>query len=188
MARKPASPPPPGLLLIDSFVSAEEEGQLLAELERMEFGEVRMHGVVARRKVLHFGWDYDYDGWKIFPADPFPAFLEPLVARAAEAADTPRELLAQMLVAKYPPGATIGWHRDAPMFGSPVIGISLGGACTMKFRKKTPEGFDVCPIALAPRSLYVLSGAARTVWQHSIPAVKELRYSITLRTLRGAES
>jgi hypothetical protein len=31
---------------------------------------------------------------------------------------------------------------------------------------------------------YVLSGPARWSWEHSILAAEELRYSITLRTLR----
>jgi alkylated DNA repair dioxygenase AlkB len=39
-------------------------------------------------------------------------------------------------------------------------------------------------VTLERRSAYILSGAARWNFQHSIPAVKELRYSITFRTWR----
>jgi DNA oxidative demethylase len=34
------------------------------------------------------------------------------------------------LVNEYPPGAPIGWHRDAPQYGI-VIGISLASTCRM---------------------------------------------------------
>jgi alkylated DNA repair dioxygenase AlkB len=143
-----------------------------------------MMGVAARRKVIHYGFDYDYDGWSIRPTDPIPDFLEPLVLRCAAAAGVERDALRQMLVARYPPGATIGWHRDAPMFGSPVIGVSLASPCTMRFRRRRGDGWERESIRLDPRSLYVLDGQARSAWQHSIPPTPALRYSITLRTLR----
>jgi alkylated DNA repair dioxygenase AlkB len=142
-----------------------------------------MHGVVARRTVIHFGFDYDYEGWSIRETDPPPPLLAALRDRAAEVAGVDAASLEQFLVARYPPGATIGWHRDAPMFGSPVIGVSLGAACRMRFRRKVGDGFETDVQVLEPRSLYILSGAARSVWQHHIPATKGLRYSITMRTV-----
>jgi alkylated DNA repair dioxygenase AlkB len=138
---------------------------------------------VARRTVIHFGFDYDYEGWSIHETDPPPPFLIDLRDRAAAVANIDPLSLEQFLIARYPPGATIGWHRDAPMFGSPVIGISLGAAARMRFRRKTEDGFETDVKLLAPRSLYILTGAARTVWQHHIPAARELRYSISMRTV-----
>jgi DNA oxidative demethylase len=155
----------------------------MAELQRLRFHEVRMHGVAARRTVIHFGFDYDYAGWSIHETDPPPPFLAELRDRAAAVANIDPRSLEQFLIARYPPGATIGWHRDAPMFGSPVIGISLGCAARMRFRRKTSDGFETDVQLLAPRSLSILSGAARSVWQHHIPAAKELRYSISMRTV-----
>lgn len=153
-------------------------------MEAYEFHEVRMRGQVARRTVIHFGWDYDYDGWKIHPTTPPSPRLRALADRCAEAAGVEPERLEQFLVARYPPGATIGWHRDAPMFGTPVAGVSLLGACVMKFRRETETGFEQYAQRLEPRSLYILGGEARSRWQHSIPPAKELRYSITMRVLR----
>jgi len=175
--------PPDGFRYTPEFVGADEERELLALVEVLPFHDVRMRGQVARRTVIHFGWDYDYDGWKIHPADPPPAPMRALADRAAGAAGVAPESLEQFLVARYPPGATIGWHRDAPMFGSPVIGVSLGSPCVMRFRRKAGDGFEIYPRLLEPRSLYILSGAARTQWQHSIPPAKALRYSISMRTL-----
>jgi alkylated DNA repair dioxygenase AlkB len=177
-----------GLLYLPDFLSADDERELLEEIETYPFHEVKMRGQVARRTVIHFGWDYDYEGWKIHPTTPPSPLLRALADRCAAAADVAPEALEQFLVARYPPGATIGWHRDAPMFGSPVIGVSLLSPCTMKFRRKTDETYEVVKQPLEPRSMYALSGAVRTQWQHSIPPTKALRYSISMRTLRRSRS
>lgn len=175
---------PPGFEYTADFLSPQNERELLDEIETYPFREVVMRGQAARRTVIHFGWDYDYEGWKIEPATPPSPRLRELADRCAAAAGIAPESLEQFLVARYPPGATIGWHRDAPMFGSPVIGISLGAPCTMKFRRKVADGFEQSKQLLESRSLYILGGEARTQWQHSIPPIKGLRYSISMRTLR----
>jgi len=172
---------PDGLQYTPDFLSEDEERALIAAVETLPFHEVRMHGVAARRTVIHFGYDYDYSGWSITPAAPPPDFLAPLLARAGAAAGV--DAWEQILVARYPPGATIGWHRDAPMFGSPVAGISLGAPCVMRFRRGEVRAWETYALPLAPRSLYVIGGEARRDWQHSIPALKFLRYSISLRVL-----
>jgi alkylated DNA repair protein (DNA oxidative demethylase) len=86
----------------------------------------------------------------------------------------------------YPPGSTIGWHRDAPMFGPEVVGVSLAAACRRRFQRGKGEGRRVAEVTLEPRSAYVLSGAARFAWQHSIPPTRALRYSITFRTVKAS--
>jgi alkylated DNA repair dioxygenase AlkB len=174
---------PPGFVYISDFVAVDEERELLREIETYPFHEVRMRGQVARRTVIHFGWDYDYEGWKIEPTTPPSPRLRALADRCAAAAGIEPQALQQFLVARYPQGATIGWHRDAPMFGSPVIGISLLSPCTMKLRRKLGETYEVEKQLLEPRSLYLIGGAARTQWQHCIPPIKALRYSISMRTL-----
>ena len=178
-----AAAPPPGLLYRPGFLTPNDERALVAEIETYPFHEVRMRGQAARRTVIHFGWDYDYEGWKVHPTTPPSPLLAGLRDRCAAAAEIAPESLEQFLVARYPPGATIGWHRDAPMFGTPVVGISLASECTMKFRRKTGDDYEVFKQLLAPRSLYIIGGAARRQWQHSIPPARELRYSITMRTL-----
>ena len=85
---------------------------------------------------------------------------------------------------EYQPGATIRWHRDAGAFGPTVIGVSLRSACRMRFRRRRDDGWETAEATLEPRSLYLLAGAARATWQHSIPPTRDLRYSITFRTLR----
>lgn len=173
---------PPSLTYRSSFLTPAEETALLQHIEHLQFQEVRMRGVVAKRTVIHYGFDYDYEGWKIHPTDPPPEWVRPVMERAAEAAGVDVATLEQLMIARYPPGATIGWHRDAPMFGSPVIGISLAAPCTMKFRR--PADGARYALLLEPRSLYILDGEARTQWQHSISPGANTRYSITMRTVR----
>jgi alkylated DNA repair dioxygenase AlkB len=94
------------------------------------------------------------------------------------------ELLEEVLVTDYPPQAGIGWHRDAPMFGPAVVGISLLGPARFRFQRRLAQERMIAESFLEPRSAYVLSGEARSSWQHSIPAGRQQRYSITFRTLR----
>lgn len=176
--------PPRGLRYVPEFVARSDEQALIAEIERLPFEPVRMYGVEARRQVVHFGVGYTFEGRGVVPAPSIPEFLTPLCARAAAQARFPAGARIEALVTRYPNGAGIGWHRDAPPFGPAVAGISLVAACAMRFRLQTPSGYDVYKQILAPRSLYVFSGSARFRWQHMIPPVDALRYSITFRTVR----
>ena len=175
---------PAGFIYRPDFITSKEEAALLAAIAALRFGDVRMHGVVARRRVVQFGWRYSFDARQLTAGESVPAFLEPLQARAAELIDRPRAELSEVLVTEYPPGATIGWHRDAPPFGV-IVGVSLRAACTFRFKRGERETLQRFTQALEPRSAYVIAGEARSAWQHSIPAVRELRYSITFRTLRS---
>jgi alkylated DNA repair dioxygenase AlkB len=175
---------PEGLVYLPDLLSAAEERDLLDEIERLEFHEIRMHGVVAKRTARHFGFDYDYERRAaIEEADPIPDWLLPVRAAAAELAGVEPDELVEALVQRYPEGAQIGWHRDAPMFGT-VVGVSLLSPCRMRFRRDEGGERRTFELELEPRSGYVLAGPARTAWQHHVPPAKALRYSITFRTLR----
>ena len=175
---------PEGLTYLEDFVTAGEERSLLAVLEALDFRAVVMRGQAARRTVRHFGLDYDYEAGELVPADPLPEALEWLRERCAALIEREPADLAQILVSRYPEGAGIGWHRDAPMFGSRIAGVSLLSPCRMRFQRTVKGERETEAVELAPRSAYVLSGKARWSWQHSIPAAKALRYSITFRTLK----
>ena len=184
---------PAGFLYRPDFISHEGESELAAVIEQLEFSKVEMRGVVARRRTVHYGWNYGYYTRRTEPGTPLPDFLLPLRARAAAWATIPEAEFVEALITEYPAGATIGWHRDAPMFGDVIAGVSLLAASRMKFRQYVSPG-DVQPgapprkttheIELAPRSAYLITGSARRDFEHSIPAVASLRYSITFRTLR----
>lgn len=180
------SEPPQGLRYVPDFLTAEEEARLLPLLDAVQTEEIRMRGQVARRTTAHFGWVYGYEAWSLTPGPALPAFLEPVRARAAALVGLPPEALEETLLSRYPPGASIGWHKDAPMFGPDVVGVSLGAHSRMRFRRPAQGGgWDTYVQELPPRSAYVLGGESRSVWQHTLSPLKSLRYSLSFRTLKA---
>ena len=165
------------------LLTAGEEAALLDVLESLRFDPIVIRGRAARRTARHYGLDYDYGSRTPRPGEPVPDWLLPLRARAAGLADVEPDELVEILVQRYPPDAAIGWHRDAPAFGT-VTGISLGSAARLRFQRGKGERRRVWELLAEPRSGYLLAGEARTSWEHAIPPTKELRYSITFRTLR----
>ena len=184
---------PEGFLYVEDVVADEEQTQLLEQINGLTFSEIRMHGVAAKRRTIHFGYSYDFQSFELTAASAIPDFLLPIRAKAAALTQLPPHDFREALITEYQPGAGIGWHRDAPHFGT-VAGISLLGACSMQFRPWV-GGRDNLPAErrrgahlvqqLAPRSAYVLTGPVREKWQHRIPSTKALRYSVTFRTIRG---
>ncbi len=174
---------PSGFILVPEFLTKEEETDLLGYLKDIDFRTLEMRGVTAKRRIKQYGWHYAFETYKLTPADPIPPELDGIRLRAAELAGIDQSEWAEVLVTEYSVGAGIGWHRDAPPFGI-VAGISLGGVCRMRFQTGAGEGRLTSALELPPRSIYLLTGEARTKWQHSIPGGREIRYSITLRTLR----
>jgi alkylated DNA repair protein (DNA oxidative demethylase) len=175
--------PPPGFLYRADLLTEAEEAELVRCVSAFDFAAVEMRGQFARRRTVHFGWVYGYESWRIEPGPPIPDVLFPLRARAAALAKVDPHAVAEVLVTGYPPGAGIGWHRDAPQFGT-VIGVSLLSACRMRFQRGAGTARRTGAVALEPRSAYVLDGEARWQWQHSLPPVRALRYSLTFRTLK----
>lgn len=177
--------PPPGFQYADDLITRDEERGLVRLLEGLPWESVVFRGYEARRRVVHFGHRYDFEVRGVSPGLPIPDDLLVLRARAAAVADEDPERYVEVLATEYRPGATIGWHSDAPAFGSTVLGVSLASACRMRFRARTPDGWRRFDQVLQPRSGYVIGGVARTRWQHSIPPTEALRYSVTYRTVRS---
>jgi alkylated DNA repair dioxygenase AlkB len=173
---------PEGFRYYPDALSVEEEEALARELATLPFKPFDFQGFLANRQVVSFGYRYDYDRRAVVEAAPFPSFLISLRRKVAAIFDRPEETFRQVLINEYRPGAGIGWHRDKAQFEE-VVGVSLLAPCTLRFRRKAGQAWDRASLTAEPRSAYLLSGPARTVWEHSIPALDQLRYSITLRTL-----
>jgi alkylated DNA repair dioxygenase AlkB len=181
---------PEGLEYQRNFITLDEEASLIRDIRQVEFSTFEMRGVVARRRVAFFGKSYSAGG----TADvrSLPAFLLPLRRKVAAWAGIDASAFEMALINEYPPGAPIGWHRDAPQYGI-VAGISLLSSCRMKFRPY-PQPHTASPhgrvrratheIVLEPRSAYLMTGASREAFEHHIPAVATERYSVTFRTMR----
>ena len=190
---EPAPDLPHGLVYRPDFITAGDEAALLAEFSRLPFNAARFQQYTARRRVVRFGEgeypaSYGADAEAINPRRPFPDFLVPLRRRVAQSRGLAEGAFPHALITEYRPGTPIGWHSDAPHFDI-VVGISLAGAARMRFRpyaiKDTRERrASTIELELAPRSAYVMQGDIRWQWQHHIPPTRNLRYSITFRTLR----
>ena len=148
----------------------------------MRFNEFQFHGFEGKRRAVSLGWRYDFSEHKALLADPIPAFLRDVCEPIQASTGFVFRDLAQVLVTEYAPGAPIGWHKDRPVFGD-VVGISLLAPCTFRFRRKKGVGWDRVNTQVEPRSIYLLRGPSRSEWEHSIPAVDALRYSLTFRNV-----
>lgn len=174
---------PPDMRYKREVISRTEESALIdfivtLPLEPFEFTG-RFHG---KRRVTSFGWRYDFNAHRLSEAAPIPNELMPVLRQAAAAFGVAPEMLRQVLVTEYAAGAGIGWHKDRPIFEH-VIGVSLASACRFRLRRRVGDGWLRTSFEAEPRSAYVMTGASRHDWEHSIPPVDTLRYSLTFRSL-----
>jgi alkylated DNA repair dioxygenase AlkB len=168
------------------FLSLREALALLDFARNAPYETFVFHGYLAKRRVAHFGFGYTFASHTTVAAPPIPEPITGILQRAAALAGYPPEHFGAALLTHYPPGAGIGWHRDAPSFGTPVIGISLGAPATLRLRPwKGAMRRSLRAAVLESGSIYVLDGEARYRWEHHIPPVSAERYSLTLRTVLG---
>jgi alkylated DNA repair dioxygenase AlkB len=173
---------PEGLGYKPELIGPADEEKLVSHVRKLPFREFEFHGYLGKRRVVSFGWKYDFTGPGLQKADDIPEFLLKLRKLAASFARIEPEALQHVLVTEYAPGAGIGWHRDKNVFGD-VVGISLLASCVLRFRRKVDGTWERAKMTAEPRSAYLLIGPARREWQHSIPRVDALRYSITFRNV-----
>lgn len=185
-ADAPAATPtdafPEGFRYAPEAIGADEEAALLAWVRGLPFRAFEFHGHTGRRRTVSFGWGYDFAREALHAAPPLPDALHAVRAAAARVADLAPDALVQALVTEYEAGAGIGWHRDKRVFGD-VVGVSLGAPCRFRLRRARGDRWERVTLDAAPRSVYLLRGPSRTEWEHSIPPVDALRYSITFRSL-----
>lgn len=171
-----------GLRYEEAVFGELEERGLIERLDGLDLAPFRFHGFIGNRRTRSFGWHYDFEDASFTPAEPIPDWLQPLRERAAAFAGLSPQDFVQVLLARYDPGAGIGWHRDRDVFEQ-VVGFSLNTPATLRFRQRTASGFRRASLDVAPRSAYLLSGEARHEWEHSIAPGDQLRFSITFRAL-----
>jgi alkylated DNA repair dioxygenase AlkB len=161
--------------------------ELVGRFAALPFKNFDFHGFKGNRRIVSFGWRYDYSGrGQLRESAPVPEFLHPLAQLAADFSGLESGTFQQALITEYAPGAGIGWHRDKPMFED-VVAFSFENACRLRLRRKNERDWERAALTVAPRSAYLLRGPAREQWEHSIAAVGALRYSVTLRTFKAGQ-
>ncbi len=175
---------PEGFKYEPGIISESDEERLLDEFKSLPFKEFQFHGYTGKRRVVSYGWKYDFSARVLRSSDELPPFLAPIRERAAAFAGVAPDSLQQALITEYESGAGIGWHRDKSEFGD-VIGISLKSSCVFRLRRKAGPKWERVSLTAEPRSAYLMRGPSRDEWEHSIPGVEDLRYSITFRNFRN---
>jgi alkylated DNA repair dioxygenase AlkB len=171
---------PDGFRYQPGFIGEDEERLLLDHIRDLPFREFEFQGFTGKRRIVSYGWRYDFNGGGLTETEDMPEFLTGIRARAEGFAGLAPGELQQALITEYSEGAAIGWHKDRFVFGD-VVGISLLSSCTFRLRLKTGQRWQRRNLTAEPRSVYRLRGPSRTEWEHSIPGVERLRYSITFR-------
>lgn len=177
---------PNGFVYRPDFLTPEEEAEIVGYIEDLPLSHSRLGEYVAKRRIIGFGWGFDFREHKLLPGPPLPPFLQPLQRKVGKWLDLPPARVVEALITEYTPGSAIGWHRDNESFDS-IVGVSLSGWCRMRLRplwraaRRHPR--EVISLPLEPRSAYLMQKESRWDFQHSIPRLECLRYSITFRTL-----
>lgn len=179
----PAASGPDGLQYAAELFSLADEKAFVAQFETLPFKRFEFHGYQGNRRIVSYGYRYDYAGRALRPSEAMPEFLMPLRTIAGQFSGIPAAAFEQALITEYAPGAGIGWHRDKPMYQG-IVGLSFLVPCKLRLRRKAGKSWARASIKIAPRSAYVLRGPAREEWEHSIAPLEVLRYSVTFRTFR----
>jgi alkylated DNA repair dioxygenase AlkB len=177
---------PKGFSYYTDFISKEEEQLLLEAISKTDLRTLLFQGYEAKRKVASFGYDWSFEKRSLSKGKEIPVVFDSIIRKVADHLSISKDAFAELLVTEYPPGSVINWHRDAPPFDI-IAGISLLSDCTFKLRphdKTKQKRNATISLTVQRRSLYIMQGPARSDWQHSITPVKQLRYSVTLRTLK----
>lgn len=160
-----------GLLYQPHFLSATEQGRILAEIDARPW----QYGL--KRRVQHYGYQYDYKSRRIDRS----MHLGPLPSFAVEVAELliAKSLITQMpdqaIINEYLPGQGISAHVDCePCFGETISTVSLGWAYEMEFsHTELPDMTK--SILLEVGSALVMSDEARHIWRHGIRGRKQDR-------------
>jgi alkylated DNA repair dioxygenase AlkB len=181
---------PEGFQYFPDFITETEELELISAVSNIPLHTFIFQGFEAKRRVASFGYDWNFETRKLSRGKEVPEQFHALINKTAAHLKIHAKEFAEVLLTEYPVGSVINWHRDAPPFDL-IAGISLQTDCTFRFRpqdKTKQTRSSVISLPVQRRSLYIIQGASRTDWQHSILPVRQVRYSVTLRTLTKISS
>ena len=180
----------PGLKFVENFLTPEQQNHCV---QRVDAAVEEWRNDLSRR-VQHYGWRYDYKARAITPdmhIGALPDWLDELAQKLYDETGLFDRVPEQVIVNEYLPGQGIATHIDHPGFGPTVCTISLLDDWEMDFSENWR---DKSPALLQRGSCVLLTGEARSVWQHGIAPRKseatdtgrrkrQRRLSLTFRTV-----
>src|SRR4051794_723949 len=92
---------PEGFRYQPELIFSAKERQLLAHLEGLPFKEFEFQGFLGKRRVVSFGWRYDFNGGGLQKTEDIPPFLEQVRKQAAAFAGIQPSDLRQVLLTEY---------------------------------------------------------------------------------------
>lgn len=162
-----------GLLYVENYITTSQHDWLLEHIDQQPWQNK------LKRKVQHYGFEYDYKARKVnldMRIGELPEWLKRLSHNLHEDRYM-QEIADQVIVNEYEPGQGITGHIDCePCFKDTITSLSLGSGCVMDFTNKHDIQKKI-PMWLAPRSLIVLRGEARYEWLHGIAPRKSDKWN-----------
>lgn len=134
----------------EEFITSAEQDELVEQIATFPFKEFEFQGYKGKRRIVSFGWQYDFNQGKLHKAGEIPGFLRELSRRISVFGFDP-DNLQHVLVTEYAPGAGIGWHKDRPVFED-IVGLSLLSPCTFRLRRKVGMKWERKSFEMQPRS------------------------------------
>ncbi len=177
---------PPGFTYTPGFITIQEEKELIDRIRSTDLNAFKFHGYEGRRRTANYGYDWSFENRTLSRGRAIPEHFQWLIGKVSDQVGLPVDHVVQLLLIEYPPGAVINWHRDAPPFGM-IMGLSLHGDRVFRLRpreQKYQVRSAIISLPVAARSLYTMDGEARWEWEHATKPEKDVRYSITMRTLK----
>uniref|UniRef100_A0ACD5UTB7 Uncharacterized protein n=1 Tax=Avena sativa TaxID=4498 RepID=A0ACD5UTB7_AVESA len=179
----------PGIHLVEEFVTAAEEQELLAAVDSKPWKRL------AKRRVQHYGYEFLYETRNVDSKQflgELPSFVSKVLNKIVTfpgVKNCTTNLVDQLTVNEYPCGVGLSPHIDThSAFEEMIFSLSLAGPCIMEFRQypkgswrapSTVNGTDEASIQdpqcirkavfLPPRSMLLMSGEGRYAWHHYIP-------------------
>lgn len=131
----------------------------------------------SSRRVLQFGYEYNYRSMNVKKIEDMPAVLSKIV-RYINKNLTKEYNFNQCIINEYKPGQVISPHIDSKVFKGIIACVTLGCNRRIEFSRKD---YVKQVVNMADESLYIMTKDARYEWKHRTLRENQLVYSLTFR-------
>jgi hypothetical protein len=94
---------PSGFQYQQEFLSEKEESDLRERFQKLNFTSFNFQGYVAKRRIVEYGFEYDFSTRKASSTKAIPEFLHYLREKAAKWAGVATHEIVEAVITEYPP-------------------------------------------------------------------------------------